>query len=729
MLRRAPSAASSLMSTSQSPATRYRAPESGMGGSARRLAGGLARRPRTQAAVALLSYVTLAIYMSWPFVIDPAHTLLDTAGGDMTGGIALFRELAEQRQAPFLPGRLSSFDAPDGLPILWLVNFAALPSVTAMWLTTMAIGAIAMYGVFSLLAFVGSAWAMFLLVRWLTGHAGVALIIGFAFGFFPYIYSYNSFPLGHGWVLVLLVWRMLVAIDKPTTRNGVWAGVAAVFAMWWTQYWLAIGGVLWATLAVVAIVAGLSRRDLRQQLRVQAVAGALIVAFILGLLIVSAQAGFISVPNRAVTNASEFSARPPMYVVPDGSPVWRFTREFLYVRYAGPAARPESTARYTPLYLGVTTILFGVAGLLWLIRRLRRGGRAATSDPAILGALAGAAAMITALVFSGPPAFTLLGQTVPLPSSLVIEVSPAFRFLSRFGHVAMLGLCVLAAYGLRQLVHGRRSKVAAAILSAAGMLMFVDLWSGPLNTAPVTYDTVRSSYSLLKPEPPGIVAEYPLNPATATSSGPIFYQDAHDHPLFNGFGDGSRSESRKLGLGDLEHPRTVPALARLGVKYLIVQRRFEPRRSLPGLVKLGQDPGSALYRIDAEPADSLVLTASGFSSPEAAGAETFRWILAPEAELDIIASCAPCSGTLAFTATSFAEPRTMTLRDERGSVVARRRVEPGATRIEVPLDVGPKSVVTVTTDPGPAPAGDGIRSDARSLSVSLVEPATFRAVR
>ena len=55
-------------------------------------------------------------------------------------------------------------------------------------------------------------------------------------------------------MFVLLTWRMLVLAEKPTLRNGLWAGLSALLAMTWIQYNLLIGGVLFATLSVIALV-------------------------------------------------------------------------------------------------------------------------------------------------------------------------------------------------------------------------------------------------------------------------------------------------------------------------------------------------------------------------------------------------------------------------------------------------------------------------------------------
>ena len=163
-------------------------------------------------------------------MLDPADTLYGVVG-DLTSNVAGFQQLAEERQAPFLPGRLTEINAPEGVTNNWALHVAAFGSSTTLWLLSLAIGSVAAHGVVAVSGYTLSAFAMFLLARWVTGHAGVAFVVGLAFGFWPYMYGtgYTWPHYIHLWVLVLLVWRMLVVADAPTPRNGLLAGLAAAF--------------------------------------------------------------------------------------------------------------------------------------------------------------------------------------------------------------------------------------------------------------------------------------------------------------------------------------------------------------------------------------------------------------------------------------------------------------------------------------------------------------------
>ena len=187
-----------------------------------------------------------------------------------------------------------------------------------MFTLSLAFGSVAAHGLTTVLGLTLTAFAMFLLLRRITGHFGVALVIGLAFGFWPYTYviGWTWPPYVHLWVFVLLFWRMLVLSEQPTIRNGLLAGGATAVAMTWIQYNLLIAGVLYATMAAVALVRAWSSRTLRSQIRAQVAAAAVVV--------VSGgcgpgrggRLGLQGLPARAADDAVSASARPLMYLLP-----------------------------------------------------------------------------------------------------------------------------------------------------------------------------------------------------------------------------------------------------------------------------------------------------------------------------------------------------------------------------------------------------------------------------
>jgi hypothetical protein len=216
------------------------------------------RRALPAGLLAFAAYLAFALFVTWPWASEPRGLLFGVAGGDLTNNVAVFQQLAEERQPPFLPGDIEQVNAPEGLPTDWALHLAGIGSSATVWLLSLASGAVAAHGIVAVVGFALSALAMFLLARWVTQHAGVAFVVGLAYGFWPFMYGTGwTWPhYIHLWGFVLLTWRMLVVAETPTLRNGLLAGGAAVVAMTWIQYHLLIGGVAFATLAARRPIGG-----------------------------------------------------------------------------------------------------------------------------------------------------------------------------------------------------------------------------------------------------------------------------------------------------------------------------------------------------------------------------------------------------------------------------------------------------------------------------------------
>jgi hypothetical protein len=687
----------------------------------------LTAHPRAQAGLAFLAYLALALFLTWPFAIRPSTTLFGSPaaiGSDLTSAVAFWRELAEAHQAPFLAGTVPDFNAPEGLATSWWIDFASFPSSTLLWLGSMAFGAVATHGLFALASFALSALSMFLLARWATGNVPGAFIAGLAFGFWPLQYSTATVPMGQTWVLVLLVWRMLVLVERPTLRNGVWAGLSAVLALWWTQYWLLIGGVVYASLLVAALVLAWRSGRLRAQVSAQLVGVAVVVVFLTALVLVEASAGFEGIPTRAAGENLSYSARPLMYVVPDPDNVLFGDRTWPFLHSKFPGASPDgSTAAYNDIYVGVSVILLALVGFAAVAHHWLRHGRAAASQRLPAVAAACTAIAFVALVFSAPPDVTLFGRTIPFPAHYVNEVTTAFRTTARFAAVVMLGLCVLAAVGVGVLLRGRSQRLQVAILIGLAIAVPLDLEGiASPSTVAITYPPI---YERLKSEPPGILAEYPLDREKGGNSTTRFYQQAHGHPVFNGWSSGSESESLKTELHDLRDRHTVPALTLLGVSYVLVQNvpgdvpdYVEPGTRLRGLRLIAQDLRGALYRVVASPPTGLVLPVAGISPPEGAPPNVYRFVGYQDARLKVYGRCRVCAGELRFRARSFAQPRVLTLRygDRRS---ARRSIPVNrSVTVTLPMRFRHETTVSLSTDPPPQSIAETIgAADPRSMSI------------
>lgn len=676
-------------------------------------------RSRTgQFLIALGLYTAFTVWLSWPVPIHLGSSIYG-APGDLTGSIALLRELVEGHHNPFLPGRLADLNAPEGMPIAWPLNLASWPSAAFLYGTGVAFGATAAFNIYTLLGFIASAVAMFLLARTLFGSFWAALIAGFAFAFYPFSIingGGHNFAV-HGWVFVLIAWRALALGERPNVRNALWAAAAVTLAISWFPYFIVMGGVLYATLAAGAVLVAALRHRLRAQLLPQALCGALVLAYLAALRLITAGSPQGDLRQHSIDELYVYSARPLEYLLPPGGSefVGGTTGPFLAQRLHG-SNPSEST-----LYVGVTMLALALVGLRFVVRR---GTDTRTRIAGVLIAAAGA----VAFAFSAPPKVSVLGHTVPFPSLFVFDISSTWRAYSRFVMVVMLAVCLLAALGLAQFLLRHSWRVAAPLVAVLLVAVPLDLYVKPFGGRTTTL-THQPILDVLARQPPGGVAQYPLFPNGYGDYADIYYQDVYDKPLLNGFA-GTPQESRDLSLANLAAPGTAAGLATLGVRYVFITRipisppvvnPGRPGRGFQFVAKGAWGLNTAeIYRVTARPRGALLTLQSGFGDAEQSGPQQLRWLTARQGQLDLNGRCAPCAGRLRFTATSLARPRRLKIATQDGHVLL-NRVIAAPTKIDLRLRFDRRLALVATTSPGPEPVAKAIpgSSDPRSVSVSF----------
>lgn len=688
---------------------------------------------RRQTLFAFLLYLGLACGVTWPGAIHPDTRIFGPIGADLTAEIAYFHALAVAHTPPFLPGTAHIFNAPEGRSTQWALNYSTLPSSTLLWLGSMAIGSVATLAYWPILTFALSALSMFLLVRWLTGSWYAAVITGFAFGFWPYVFSGMNQPLGNEWMIVLAVWRMLVTIERPSVRNGLFAGAAMVLALMWVQYYILIVGVTWVLLTIAALVIAHMRGQLKDAVRAHAVVVVLVAAALASILLVGLSSNFAGEPTRAASEVVTYSARPLMYLLPDPNNPFLGTLSKPIIERDFFSA--GSTADYNEIYLGISVMVMAVVGGVILARDIRRRGwRVALSDRAVLAAALLTFTALIALAFSAPPRVVILGMNIPMPIEIVAHITTVFRTTARFAVIVMLGLCVLAGLALSKLFSRLRGVTALAMCAVLSALVVVDLWARPPYTAaPIV---VPSVVRLLAHQAPGIYAAYPLLTGFefgGDSDDAFFQAYAGDHELFDGFFPETSSETRKMELEYLLAPRTLPDLAAMGVRYLLVQAdtpsAMYPSNGapIPGARLIGSDSYGALYRIVAHPRPFSSFDSVGFSPPEGEGPTYSRWMTAADGQMEVV-SRAPRAVPVrvSFAAWSYLQPRRLVIRDGV-DVVYDAVVPPSPLPVAFTISVRGRTTLYLQTTPAPQSphAVNPADPDTRLLSIQVSGPLTI----
>jgi hypothetical protein len=699
----------------------------------------LAVRNRTwQTIFASLLYFALACHVTWPVALHPSTQVYGPIGADLTGSMAYFHALAAGHTPPFLPGTVHVFNAPEGRPTQWALDFSTLPSSTLLWLGSMAIGSVATFAYWPIFTFTLSALSMFLFVRWLTGSWLAGLVTGFAFGFWGFVFNGMNQPLGNEWPIVLGVWRMLVAIERPSTRNGLLAGAAVAFALWWVQYFILIVGVTWVVLAILSLAVGWIRGQLASAFRTQLVAAVPILLLLAAIALAGLSTSFAGAPTRSSSEVITYSARPLMYLLP--APTNPYTGSLSKPIIDREYFSAHSTATYSEIYVGISVILLAIAGAVVLAREIkRRGWRDALGQRALLAAALLVVAAFVALLFSAPPRVLIFGVDVPMPIELVNHVTTVFRTTARFAVIVMLGLCVLAGLALSRLFFRLRPPVALVVCAVLSFIVVADVWARTVY--PISFVIIPPTLRQLAEQPAGAYAEYPFIDGYDFGGDSLmaFLQAyAGDHDLFEGYFGGSAAELRKSELQFLLAPRTLPDLAGMGVRYLLVLNLpagtpppMYPRfgAAIPGAQLLSADTYEALYRITARPRALTSFDSVGFSLPEGRGPEYWRWMTANDGEIEIISRLPrPVLAHVSFAAVSAFQPRRLVIR-AGGRIVYSGTVSIRAAPIAFTVPLRGKTTLRLHV----TPSGQSLHSvdpanpDTRPLAIQVSGPLTIVA--
>jgi hypothetical protein len=184
------------------------------------------------AVCALLGYMLVAVFFTWPLARNPGTRLLAPAGGDTAVYLWnnwIFRhEIAVHHASPL---ETSHILAPATATDLSLHNYTLFANLLA-FPQIPRLGLIAAFNVVYLVQIVLAACAMFLLAWSTCRHAGAAWLAGAAFGFSPMLTArgLGHFSLVGAAPLPIFLFFLLRAMQNRRTLDAVGAGAAMAWA-------------------------------------------------------------------------------------------------------------------------------------------------------------------------------------------------------------------------------------------------------------------------------------------------------------------------------------------------------------------------------------------------------------------------------------------------------------------------------------------------------------------
>lgn len=578
---------------------------------------------------ALLFFMLVTVAFTWPLVTQLSNTLPDW--GDPADSAWRIGAIARQLlNNPFHLYQTNAFyPLGSNLALDELITGQGLLAAPVIWLTNNPPLA---FNLLLFTSFAFSGFAMWLLVRHLTGSSSAGLVAGLIFAFSPWHYGqYAHLGLAAQQWMVFALYFLIRFIEatRPNPkirlfalRNGLYLGlfclffvlqalVAGYYAFFETilvsfylfYYLIFEAGLpsrLWRILQQKERPQPFSWRRLGRQLGLIAVAGViglvLLLPFVLPFRHAQEQFGF----RRDLSEVSYWSAAP-------NSLLRTTPRSWLYK----PVQRGIfnlKTSSERMLYPGVIAILLAGVGLLALKKR----SKSQLTKPVPLSQLPGsrlrwlfAALALTGLVLSFGPSLNLeaygLSPTgITLPYKWFYDFLPGFdalRVPQRFGQLFMLGLAVCAGYGVARLLRTgiteadtadkkkskiRRFERPVLVLSLLALVtadyIAPDLPAQHTPTgeqAPAVYRWLAGTEAAMLIPKNALLLELPLTgEKNPVNTNPIYlmYGLLHDRPMLNGSANIIPPGYDRLFYEMQSFPQIhcLDIVQGLGVRYLIV---------------------------------------------------------------------------------------------------------------------------------------------------------------
>lgn len=413
--------------------------------------------------------------------------------------------------------------------------------------------------------------AMFLLARYLTGSGPAALFIGLFYAFSPYhLAQIGHIQLQTDVFLILMLLYLHKYLDNKNRLNLVTAGLFVALEALTAWYYAIYAAILLALFIIYFTFFGLIKINKKFLISLA------ITLFFMALIIVPFALPYLYLHNnlpefvRNIGETRAFSARPLNYLM-------TVKQNWLWGRLLGLGVSKIETV----LFPGLAVVLLAGASLFGLKANLIKRQR--TAQIKFFYFLVAALGFIMSL----GPYRRVFGRIVPFPFGAAFLTIPGFKVMrvpARFGIFVLLGLSILAAYGLKLLFklwsEQRLFSAKADLALILGLIfMVVQQISGPaLISKPISSGAnIPSIYKWLAAQKEyNIIIEAPLLPGEDVKY--VYFSSYHRKKLYNGYSGYTPPTWSRLK-GDLRNfpdRRSLKAISRTKADGIVVHSAILP---------------------------------------------------------------------------------------------------------------------------------------------------------
>ena len=538
----------------------------------------------------------LAIVHTWPLASAPGTlTRNDNADAELNEWILAW----VAHQLPRAPAQLFEgnifYPEHDSLAFSEPLIVPALMGAPLQWL---GVSPVLVFNLVLLLGFALTAWAGYALAFEWTGDRAAGMLAGSMFAFNTHTLTRLAHIQGiHAWGLPLTLLSADRILVHARWRDAVWLAVWMT-AMAYTSGYLVVFAAIMIAVVLVARVADWWPRAGRI---VMLLGGATILA---GVAILPVYLPYRRVAKlglvRSIESVSQYSATLTGYVAAAGR-----------IHFSTWSGRfwTEPVDGFFP---GFVVIIMAIAAVYWASVRARANaglGEAMAADARLsrrrIVMLVAIAA--TGLVLS-------LGTRTPVYGWLYAVFPPmqGLRAAARFGNLFLLGMAVLAAFGLAGLRQRLPTRWAAIV--AVGLVTVANIES---LRAPLYYrrfEGIPAVYSLLADEPGRVVlVEVPFYPPQGVFQNGryVLNSTAHWRPLMNGYSGYTPGAYRQYAASFwyFPQPHAIQAMREAGATHVMIhpggfgteeeiQKMWQDVAASPYLERIAATPkGPVLYRL------------------------------------------------------------------------------------------------------------------------------------